>query len=239
MLSLLGSGETRALSSFDRSAALLLNILLLFVPLLGLAIGAQLIAGDRENGALLYLMSQPLTKRQLFFGKALGAVFALIMTLSVGFSVAAVGIAFGGGSRGVGGFLALWAGAILFVFVCVSLGMIISVLAGNRSRAIGISLLSWFLMTILSDLGLMGTAYVLRLRSEGIVGLVMVNPVESFKILVIRLMADNLESLGTGGVYLDFFLGKSLPLVLIGLLILTASASFGGAYWLFSQQEEA
>jgi Cu-processing system permease protein len=237
LLSLVGSGETTVLSSFDRSAAMLLNILLLFVPLLGFALGAQLIAADRESGALVYLLSQPVTKRQLFFGKALGATLAMIVSVSGGFAVAGLGIALSGGD-GFAGFAVLWASALLFVLVCISIGMLISVLSANRSRAIGVALLAWFVFTILSDLGLMGTAYVLRLRSEGIVGMALLNPVEAFKILAVRLLANDLEALGAGGVYLDFIVGGLLPLLLAIWLLATMGLALAGGYWLFSHQEE-
>ena len=237
LLSLVGSSETSMLSSFDRSAAMLLNILLLFVPMLGLMLGSQLIASDRENGALVYLMSQPITKRQLFLGKALGAILAMVVSVSGGFAVAGIGIALSGGG-GIAAFLVLWTGAILFVMVCIGIGMLISVLSANRSRATGIALMAWFVFTILSDLGLMGTAYVLRLRSEGVVGMTLLNPVEAFKILIVRLLANNLESLGAGGVYLDFLVGNLLPLLLTFWLLATIALTFAGAYWLFEHQEE-
>jgi len=237
LLSLVGSGETSALSSFDRSAAMLLNILLLFVPLLGLTLGAQLISADRESGALVYLLSQPVTKRQLFFGKAIGASAAMIAAVSIGFAVAGFGIALSGGG-GVMGFLILWSCAMFFILVCIGMGMLISTLSLNRSRAIGVALLAWFGFTILSDLGLMGTAYVLRLRSEGVVGLALLNPLEVFKILTVRLLANNLEALGAGGVYLDFLVGGLLPYLLSLWLLVMMLVSFFGAYWLFSNQEE-
>jgi Cu-processing system permease protein len=232
LLSLVGSGETSDLSSFDRSAALLLNVLLLFVPLLGLMLGAQVIAGDRENGALAYFMSQPLTKLQLFAGKAIGACAALMASVSVGFAAAGLGIAFSGGGR-VSGFLVLWSGSLLLISICVAIGIFISVGSANRSRATGLALMAWFAFTILGDLGLMGTAYVLRIRSEGIVGMAVLNPVEAFKILVIRLLADHLEALGAGGIYLDYLFGKWLPLLLTLWLLAAVVGVTMGAYWVF------
>lgn len=238
LLAFAGSGETRALSGFDRSAAMLLNILLLFVPLLGLTLGAQLISSDRENGSLIYLMSQPVKKSQIFFGKALGALFAMTTSISGGFAVAGLAISVGGGGQ-VGSFIVLWILSLIFVLVCVSIGLLISVLSSNRSRATGAAMSAWLAFTVLSDLGLMGTAYVLRLRSEGIVGMALLNPVESFKILAVRLLATQLESLGAGGMYLDYLLGSWLPFALSLWLLVIAAVGLGLSYGLFVSQEEA
>src|SRR3990172_2397549 len=64
------------LGGFGRTAASMVNALLLFVPLLGLSVGAGVLAGDRERGTLLYLLAQPVNRAEVFFGKALGAALA-------------------------------------------------------------------------------------------------------------------------------------------------------------------
>ena len=63
--------------------SLLLGLLLLFVPLIGLTVGAGVLAGERERGTLLYLLAQPLNRAEIFFGKALGAALAVIAASAV------------------------------------------------------------------------------------------------------------------------------------------------------------
>src|SRR5262245_40917287 len=52
------------ISAFDRTAAALLNLVLLFVPLLTLPLGATSFSGEIEDGTLSYLVAQPLTRAE-------------------------------------------------------------------------------------------------------------------------------------------------------------------------------
>jgi Cu-processing system permease protein len=210
---------------------------MIFVPLLGFTLGAQMIAGDRESGTLVYLLSHPLSKKQIFLGKFAGVVWALGLALTAGFGVAAFGMAASGAGQ-ILSFVVLWLMSLLFIVICVAMGMLVSVLSDNRGKAIGTAVMGWLLFTVFSDLGLMGTAFMLRLRSEGVVGLTLLNPVEVFKIAVVRILASNLEVLGAGGLYMDLVFGKWLPVLLIGWLTVVTLGCLGGAYWVFSQQEE-
>ena len=79
----LASAGYGGLGGFGRTAASLINALLLFVPLLGLSLGAASLAGDRERGTLLYLLAQPVNRAEVFFGKALGAGLGVAAALGV------------------------------------------------------------------------------------------------------------------------------------------------------------
>lgn len=237
LLPFVGSSELGMFSSFDRSSVMLLHILMIFVPLVGFILGAQMVAGDRESGTLVYLLSHPISKRDIFLGKFAGVVWALVVALTTGFALAAAGMALAGSGQ-VGSFLVMWVMALLFIVICVAIGMVVSVLSANRGRAVGGAVMGWLLFTVFSDLGLMGTAYVLRLRSEGIVGLTLLNPVEVFKIAVVRMLATNLEVLGSGGMYLDLTFGAWLVPALIGWLLVITGLCLGFAYWMFKSQEE-
>ncbi len=237
LLSFVGSSTAATFASFDRSSATLLHILLIFIPLLGFTLGSQLISGDREGGALVYLLSHPVAKKHIYLGKFLGAFWALSTALTGGFALAAIGIGIAT-QASIQAFLILWLSSEFFIFVTLSMGMCASVLAQNRGQATGSALIVWLCFVLFSDLGLMGSAYVLGLRSEGIVGLTLLNPVEVFKIFVIRLLSNNLEVLGAGGMYLDLLLGRSLPFALGSWLLAMSLMSLGASYWLFYHQEE-
>src|ERR1043166_7551661 len=73
-LSMLGlAGAQRSgLAGFDRTTASLLNLALLFVPLVTLSLGALGIAGELEDGSLAMLLAQPVTRGEVFAGKYLG-----------------------------------------------------------------------------------------------------------------------------------------------------------------------
>lgn len=237
LFSYVGSSETATFSSFDRTSVTLLNMMMLFIPLLGFILGAQSVAGDREGGNLMFLLSQPITKGHYFWGKFLGCIWALAISITLGLAIAAIGVALSGSEK-ISSFIILWISALFFIIVCVSIGMILSVFATNRGRAIGFAIFAWLGFSVLSDLGLMAMAQVLRLRSEAIVGLTLFNPVEVFKILTIRLLSSNLEVLGMGGLYLDNIWGEWLPYLLIAWLCLFSIIAIFIARWIFSLQDE-
>ncbi|MCC6315551.1 MAG: ABC transporter permease subunit, partial [Thermomicrobiales bacterium] len=69
---------------FGRTSAGLLNLMLLMVPLIGLTIGAQALVSEREDRLLDYLLAQPVSAAEVYFGKFLGAAAALVLMLAFG-----------------------------------------------------------------------------------------------------------------------------------------------------------
>jgi Cu-processing system permease protein len=85
-LSLSGVGS-HGFAGFGRTAAGLLNLIMLVVPLMALTAGAGAIAGERERGTLLYLLAQPVSRTQVLLGKYQGLSTALVCSLCIGFGV--------------------------------------------------------------------------------------------------------------------------------------------------------
>ena len=89
----LALSQTGGVLGFSRTVAGLVNLTLLLVPLLGLALGAQSVAGERERHILPYLLAQPLSRAELLLGKYLGLVLALGAALGLGFGAAGLALA--------------------------------------------------------------------------------------------------------------------------------------------------
>ena len=226
------------ITGFDRLTALLLNILLLYIPLLGFTVGAQIVAADRENGTLDYLLSHPISRSSYFLGKLYGANLVIYVSLSLSFGLAGMVMAFYG-LAGFESYFILYFFSLLFSFLCISIGLLISVLSSNRTKALGFAVLSWLTFTIFSDLGIMGASLLLKLNTKTIVGLTLLNPIETYKVLLIKLIAKNLEVLGTGGIFFDRVLGNWMVPFLIGWLGLITTLITGVALFLFLRQEES
>src|SRR5512146_2727728 len=79
-LSLIGlSGlELYGVSGFGRTTASLINMILLFVPLMGLTLGAMSIAYERERGTLLYILAQPVSYFEVLIGKYTGLALSIL-----------------------------------------------------------------------------------------------------------------------------------------------------------------
>lgn len=234
-LGLAGLG-TLGISGFGRTAASLLNLVLLIVPLMGLLLGAMSIAGEREQGTLITLLAQPVTAGEVFIGKVLGSALALVATLLVGFGASAIVIARYAGAQEIGDYLWLVAFTVFLGLCYLSLGFLASVFARRQAAAVGTALFLWFIFIFLSDLGLMGTAIVLRLSPNGLFWLVLANPAQSFKLAVIGTLQKSLESFGAAGLYASDVFGPWLVVVLGGVLCAWTLASLGMGLVFFNRR---
>ncbi|NWF69715.1 MAG: ABC transporter permease subunit [Chloroflexi bacterium] len=226
------------LSGYSRTAASLINLVLLFVPLIGLTLGALNLANDRENGTLDYLLAQPVTRAEVLLGKYLGLALTLFAMLCVGFGTAGVALALQGRAGDAGAYVLMVALDILLALAMLSLGFLVSTMAGRTAAALAGGLFLWLLLVFIGDLGIMGSAVLTRLPVDTVLGLTLINPLQLFKVASILTIQANLEVLGPAGVYATQRFGDGLlPMVVIGLLV-WGVVPLGAALWLFTHQEK-
>ena len=115
-LSYLGQKNLGSLGfeNFSRTTASLLNLCLLLAPLIALSLGAGAIAGARDRGALTYLLSQPLERRELLLGKFAGLFASIGLATTAGFGAAGIVISLSGSAMDAGTYL-------LFLFLVLAL----------------------------------------------------------------------------------------------------------------------
>lgn len=216
----LSGGGNYGLAGFGRTSASLINLILLIVPLMGLTLGAMSLANEREKGTLVYLLAQPIAQSELLLGKFLGLGVSLMAALAVGFGLTAFMIASNGGMAQIGSYLSLMGFAALLALVSLSLGLVISAAVQRSATAIGLALFAWLLLVFFGDLGLMGTAIVLKLNVGSLFGLALLNPLQIFKIATVLALRSNLEVLGPAGIYAFRTYGSKLLPLLLTLLTL-------------------
>jgi Cu-processing system permease protein len=234
-LALSGVGSY-GLAGFGRTGASLINLVLLIVPLMGLTLGAMSLAGERERGTLLYLLSQPISQGELLLGKFLGLALALFTALILGFGLSGLLIAAYGGATDVGGYLALVLWAFVLALASLSLGFLISAAAGRSATAVGLALFCWLLLVFFGDLGLMGTAIVLRLGVGQLFTLALVNPLQLFKMGAILTIRSNLEVLGPAGIYAARTYGSGLAGLLLACLAAWSILPLAFTYLIFKRK---
>lgn len=223
------------LGGFGRTAASLINALLLFVPLLGLSVGANALAGDRERGTLLYLLSQPVNRAEVFFGKALGAALAMAAALGAGFGLAALALALNGTGEALA-FLALAGYTLLLALAALGLGFVISAFSRKSATALGAALIAWLVWVFFSDLGVVGATLALRPTPATLLGMLVINPLQVFKLGAIYSLRSTLDTLGAAGQYAVYRFGDWLPLLLAGLLGVWIVLTFGAALAVFARR---
>jgi Cu-processing system permease protein len=223
------------LGGFGRTAASLINALLLFAPLIGLSVGAGTLAADRERGTLVYLLAQPVSRAEVFFGKALGAALAVIAALALGFGLAGLGLA-SAGSDNVPAYLSLAGSTLLLALASLGLGFVISALTRKASTASGAALLLWLALVFLGDLGVVGAVLALRPTPAALLAMLLINPLQIFKLSAIYGLRATLDTLGPVGQFAVYQFGAILPLLLVGLLAGWIVGSFGIAFALFNRR---
>jgi Cu-processing system permease protein len=230
----MASAGYAGLGGFGRTAASLINALLLFVPLIGLTVGAGVIAGERERGTLLYLLAQPVNRAEVFFGKVLGAALAVIAALALGFGLAGLGLASGNGGDPLV-FLSLAGLAVLLALTSLGLGLVISTLTPKGATASGAALILWLALVFLGDLGLIGATLAIRPAPMWLFTLLLINPLQIFKLSAIYALRATLDTLGAAGQAALLQFGAALPWVLVGLLVGWILVSFAVAFALFNR----
>jgi Cu-processing system permease protein len=226
----MAGAERWGISAFDRTAAGLLNLVLLFVPLLTLPLGAASFAGELEDGTLAYLVAQPVTRGEVFAGKLAGLILATTLSIALGFGSAAIVVALRGGAS-PGTFAALAGGAWLLGVVTVALGVALSIFARTRVRALAAAIAAWLLLVFLCDFGVIAVAAGQLLGPDALFVLVVANPLQAVKTLAALGISERLEVLGPVGIHAVRTLGRPgvaalLVSIAAGWVVASAAAGY-------------
>ena len=222
-----GAGYT-GFAGFGRTAAGLVNLVLLIIPLMALTIGAGSLASEREQGTLHYLLAQPINRTEVLLGKYLGLAAALLGALALGFGFSAMIIAGQGGQANIEAYGVLVVLAFALALGMLSLGFLVSVLARKAAVATGIALFLWLLFVFVGDLGLMGTTLAFKLPIDSLFHLALINPLQVFKMSALMEINATLDVLGPAGLYamqtyrsglIWLFLAALLAWVIVPLVI--------------------
>lgn len=203
----LGASGVLVVQGFTRTAVSLLTLSLYLLPLLGLLLGAASFSGD--DGSTEMLLAQPITRADVLLGRLLGLYTSLLIIAAAGFGLSGLMVLATTGMRGIGDFLGVAAGATAVGGVGLGAGVLIGVLARNRSTATGWALGVWFAAVVLYDLAAIA---LLQLTGTGDPGPVLVailafNPIDGVRAAaLISLGADVL--LGPTGAALELLFGR-------------------------------
>lgn len=232
----MAGAEEWGVSALDRTPAALLNLVLLFVPLLALPLGAMSFAGEAEDGTLSYLVAQPVTRLEVLSGKLSGLLGAMTLSLLLGFGGAAIFLGLGA-AVSLQAFAALAAGAWLLGIVSVAVGVLLSIVARSRARALAAAVGTWLLLVFLCDFGVLALAATQALGPGALFGISIANPLQTAKTLSALAISERLEILGPVGVHAVRELGRPLlALLLCGTLAAWTLVASAAAYAFFRRE---
>jgi Cu-processing system permease protein len=168
---------------FARTAASLVDVVLLLVPLTALLFGVNMLSP--EPGAAEMLFSQPVARATILAGQLAGLLLALAGAEAVGFGVAGLVLFTRTGSDGLTGYLGVAAASVVLTAVFIGLAALVAAGATSvtRTRSLAVALVIWFVAVVLYDVAMLGAASALpsgvasRLLMVGVV----VNPVDAVR----------------------------------------------------------
>jgi Cu-processing system permease protein len=216
-LALAGTGQY-GFGGFGRTAASLINLVMLIVPLMALTAGAGSLANERERGTLDYLLAQPISRLEVLLGKYLGLALALLASLCLGFGICAAVIGARSGGADALPFLRLVMLAYALALCMLSLGMLISAFARRGGLALAATVFAWLALVFLGDLGLMGSTLAFKLNVTQMLSLAMLSPLQVFKMASLSSIHASLDVLGPAGLYATQHWGDRLPWLFAGVL---------------------
>jgi Cu-processing system permease protein len=152
-----GSG----MQDFSRTAASLVELVLLVVPLAALVIGVTALTPEIGSAELLY--SQPVARRTILVGKLLGLVLALVAAEAIGFGASGLVLFARTGAGGLGAFAGVAGASVLLTVLFLSLAAAITGGGASRSRArnLAVALVVWLAGVALFDVAALGVASLL------------------------------------------------------------------------------
>lgn len=216
----LGTGMD-GLAGYGKTAASLINVVMLFVPLMGLTLGVTSLAGERERGSLAYLLAQPVSRGEVYLAKYLGQSISFLAALAIGFGTTAALIALSASPDAhTEAFLWLAGLSGMLGLSMLAIGALIAAAVRRPGSAMGVAIFTWLALAFLSDLGLMGASIAFRLRVQDILALSLLNPGQVFKLASLSGFEASLDVLGPVGLYAQRVLGDSVRAAMLGVMAL-------------------
>ena len=209
------------------------------VPLIALLISHDAIVGEMERGTMLLLLSYPISRWQVIFGKFVGHLAILAFATLLGYGAAALALAAMGTAIDAASWWAFGSmilSSIMLGAVFVAIGYLVSALVRQRGTAAGIAIGIWLLFVLIYDMALLGILVVDQGRTVG-AGLLnaalLLNPTDAYRLL--NLGSEGASSVsGMAGVVENVSLS---PAMLVAALAMWVIVPLAAATLVFSRKE--
>jgi ABC-type transport system involved in multi-copper enzyme maturation permease subunit len=207
-----------------------------FLPLLALPMGAVSIVDERESGVLQYMLSNPISRTEYFLGRYLGLLGATSTVIVLGYGIAAAVSYNVSASRYLQVAIPMGVGIALNASM-LGIALIASILTKRKTTALGVAIFVWFLFTVLSNLGFLSIVVSLSLTQQSVISLVLLNPIETARILAVQLTGGGISELGTTGLVVQNTFGRSAWIVLVDVVLGWAVGTTAICFLLFKRRD--
>lgn len=199
--------------NYTKGLLSLLNIILLTVPLVSIMYSTSYIYNSSEFIELL--LSQPIKRNKIWISLFLGLGTAFVFAILLGIGIPILLYAFS--SVGI---MMLITG-VLITIIFVSLAMYCSILMRDKSKGVGVAIMSWIFFALLFDGIVLFLLFQLSQYpiEKMMIGISALNPIALSRILIL-LHLDVSAMMGyTGAIFKNFF-GTSLGIFITMLVLL-------------------
>ena len=129
----------------EATVGTILSIAVVLIPIIAIMLGYATISGEAESGALSVVLSYPVRRIEVLFGKYIGLGSVLVVSIVLGFGAGGVLIAATAGIENAGAYLAFIGLTVLLGLLYLSLAVCFSSITKKRvtSLAAGVLIFFW------------------------------------------------------------------------------------------------
>lgn len=207
-----------------------------FIPLLALPMGSPTIVDERESGTLQFILSNPIRRSEFMAGKYMGMLAATSLVVAGGFGISAV-VTYGTNITLYAQMVPVILVAALLNLVMLSIALAISVRIKRKITALTAGIFAWFLFAVVSNYDMLGSTLATS-RQLGLgTFLVLLNPIESARTLILLNLNAGYGQLGISGLIVINVLGSSSELILLASLVIWAVVITAICFLFFIRQD--
>ena len=207
---------------FSRTAASLVHLVVLIVPLISLMLGV--LSLSLERGAAEVVFALPVSRWTILAGRLLGLFLALALAQSFGFGLAGLLVYTQAGPEGVADFLIVLGASLLATAIFLALAALLSADAfgRRRTRALALALVIWLVCEVFVDLAALGFATFLSsgAASRVVILASLINPIGALRTGALLLVEGTGAFGGASLALLRFTHGPTGAAALIAVSIL-------------------
>ncbi|MBV1916278.1 MAG: ABC transporter permease [Pseudomonadales bacterium] len=206
LLSLVGSTPTGTVNAnmLDISVVSLTSLSVYLIPLIAFMLSFDALVGESESGTLLLLLTYPITRAQVIFGKFSAHLAILMLAIVIGYGGSAcinILLADGNSSGGLN-YLWMMLSSWMLGAIFLALGYLISTIVKQRSTAISVAIGAWLVFVVLFDLALLGVLIADQEQSISqsfFSKLMLLNPTDMYRIFNLTNISGSIESYSLAG----------------------------------------
>ena len=221
-----------------QNLASLISVAFPLIPLLALPMGAVTIVDERESGTLQYLLSNPVTKSEFFFGRSVGLLFATTTVIVIGFGGASA-VVYSLSLSAYAPIILIMLYAALLNAVMLGIALIISEFSKRKATAMGVGIMVWFLLAVVSSLDQLVIAVSLKLGAYAALLVVLMDPVESSRELTTFGAGLGSSQFTNAALVVQFVLKSNAFYGVLSAILVWIAATFIIGFLVFRHQDAA